>query len=214
MNHDPDWLRWAKELHSIGQIGLTYSVDDAYDLQRYQRVLQIAAEIMASGGALDPSIVFDLYDKERSHGYLTPKTDVRAFVFDAQQRILLVHEAADGKWAPPGGWTDVNESASRVAEREVWEESGMTVAVTKLVALLDRSVQGHTPAFPFHVYKAYFHCRIVDGSADPVAGDGVLDAGFFAEDALPELSTGRILASQIAMGYRHLRAPGLPTEFD
>ncbi len=214
MNNDPNWLRWAKELHAIAQIGLTYTPQSPYDQQRYQRVMEIAAEIMATSGNLDAPSALELWAKGRDQGYLTPKTDVRAFVFDAQERILLVRESEDGCWAPPGGWADVNESASSVAEREVWEESGMKVEVTKLVALLDRSVQGHTPAFPFHVYKSYFLCRILEGSPDPVAGDGVTDVGFFAEDALPELSLGRILPSQIEMAYRHWRAPGLATEFD
>lgn len=214
MNHDPNWLRWAKELHAIAQIGLTYTPQSQYDQQRYQRVMEIAAEIMATSGNLDAPAALELWAAERPHGYLTPKTDVRAFVFDDAEHILLVREAEDGRWAPPGGWADVNESAANVAVREVWEETGMQVAVTKLVALLDRSIQGHTPAFPFHVYKSYFLCRILDGSPPPVAGDGVLDADFFAEDALPELSLGRILPSQIVMAYRHLRAPELATEFD
>lgn len=214
MNHDPNWLRWAKELHAIAQIGLTYATESTYDQQRYQRVMEIAAEIMATSGNLDAAAALDLWREERPHGYLTPKTDVRAFVFDGDERILLVREAEDGKWAPPGGWSDVNESASNVAVREVWEESGMRVEATKLVALLDRSIQGHTPLFPFHVYKAYFLCRIMEGSPEPVGGDGVLDARFFAENNLPELSLGRITASQIATAYRHLREPGLATEFD
>lgn len=211
---DPNWLRWARELHAIAQIGLTYATDSVFDRQRYERVMEIAAEIMANSGNLDAPAALDLWDKERPHGYLTPKLDVRAFVFDAQERILLVHELADGRWAPPGGWADVNESASTVAVRESWEEAGVTVEPVKLIALLDRSEQGHTPPFPFHVYKAYFLCRMIDPTQQPHGSEETSEAAFFAENDLPELSLGRILPSQIAMAYRHLRNQALPTEFD
>lgn len=211
---DPNWLLWARELHAIAQIGLTYTKESTFDQIRYERVMQIAAEIMATSGALDAPAALDLWDKERPHGYLTPKVDVRAFVFDAQERILLVREMEDGRWSPPGGWADVNESASTVAERESWEEAGVKVQATKLIAFLDRSVQGHTPRFPFHVYKAYFLCRMLDDTAQPRGSNETSEAAFFAEHSLPELSLGRILPAQIEMAYRHLRNPTLPTNFD
>lgn len=211
---DPNWLLWARELHALAQIGLTYAEVTSFDRLRYERVLEIAGEIMTNAGGLDAPTILDLYDKERPNGYLTPKVDVRAFVFDAQERILLVREVADGRWSPPGGWADVNESASSVAARECMEEAGVAVTPIKLIALLDRSEQGHTPPFPFHVYKAYFLCQMVDANAIPRGSNETSDVGFFAEDALPPLSLGRILPSQIAMAYRHLRNPGLPTEFD
>jgi len=214
MNTDPNWLRWARELHAIAQIGLTYAEENSFDQIRYERIMEISAEIMTNAGEVDAPTILDLYDKERPHGYLTPKVDVRAFVFDAQERILLVREVADGCWSPPGGWADVNESASSVAARECWEEAGVEVRPIKLIALLDRSEQGHTPPFPFHVYKAYFLCQMVDANATPRGSNETSDVGFFAENNLPPLSLGRILPSQIEMAFGHLRNRELPTEYD
>ena len=41
----PHWLKWAREIQSIGQIGLTYS-NNEYDRQNYKRMMEISAEIV------------------------------------------------------------------------------------------------------------------------------------------------------------------------
>ena len=40
-------VEWAKELQSLAQAGLWYG-KDAFDRERYQRIREIAAEMMAS----------------------------------------------------------------------------------------------------------------------------------------------------------------------
>ncbi len=44
---DPKWLDWVRRLQAIAQNGLTYS-KDPYDIDRYNTLLDIAAEIAAS----------------------------------------------------------------------------------------------------------------------------------------------------------------------
>ena len=89
----------------------------------------------------------------------------------------------------PGGWADVNESPAESVEREVWEESGYRAKATKLLALWDRSRHGHPP-HAFYIYKVVFLCELTGGSPkESMETDGV---GFFAEDALPPLSVGRV----------------------
>ena len=52
---DPQWLRWAKRLQAIAQEGLTYTKDH-YDVERYVRIREIAAEIVAGNmGWMPPS---------------------------------------------------------------------------------------------------------------------------------------------------------------
>lgn len=74
----------------------------------------------------------------RKRGYATPKTDVRAFIL-RNNRILMVKEAADGLWSLPGGWADVGDTPSKVVRREVEEETGLKVRVTKLLGVWDQS---------------------------------------------------------------------------
>lgn len=45
------WLNWAVELQSLAQAGLTYG-RDTYDRERYQRIREVAAEMMAHMGDL------------------------------------------------------------------------------------------------------------------------------------------------------------------
>ena len=121
---------------------------DKHDQERYQRLGEIAAMLLA--GCSDvPSDTIYAWSKEE-FGCATPKIDVRAFILDAD-RVLLIREDADGgRWTLPGGWADVNESPSESVVREVEEESGYVVKPIRLLAVLDRERQGHLPPFPYH----------------------------------------------------------------
>ena len=144
-------------------------------------------------------------------GYATPKVDVRGAAF-RDDKILLVREARDGGWTLPGGWADPGQSPAEAVVREVFEESGFHVRVTKLAALYDRSKHPHMPRAPFHVYKLFFLCEITGGSATVSHETTAVD--FFPEDAIPNLSIDRTLPFQIARMFDHHRTRTLPTDFD
>ena len=93
------WLDWAKELQFIAQAGLTYS-KDPFDLERFQRIREISAEIVSRQTGLSFERVTDLFCGET--GFQTPKLDTRAAIFQ-DGKILLVEER-DGTWSLPGGW--------------------------------------------------------------------------------------------------------------
>jgi len=206
---EPNWLRWAKQLAALAQNGLTYS-DNEYEIDRYQQIRQIAAEMMAAGFDLDAKTFLDLFSRER--GYATPKVDVRGVVF-LDDKILLVKEKLDGGWTLPGGWADPCQSPSEAVAREVCEESGFEVRVTKLAAVYDRSKHPHQPLMPFHLYKMFFLCEITGGQAqESYETTGV---EFFAETEIPaKLSISRTLPFQITRMFEHHRYPALPTDFD
>ena len=206
---DPQWLRWAKELQAIAQIGLAYSSENHFDVERYERVREIASEIMAAGGTLDKDVLLELFRREG--GYATPKVDVRGVVF-RDDRLLLVKEVSDGCWTLPGGWADVNDSPGESAGREIREESGYETRPVKLLAVYDRSKQGHVPPFPFHVYKLFILCEIIGGEA--AASAETSEVGFFGEDDLPDLSITRVTPWQIARMFEHSRHPDWPADFD
>jgi hypothetical protein len=62
------------------------------------------------------------------------------------------------------------------------------------------------------VYKAIFACEITAGEAR--AQDETDDVGFFAPDALPELSRDRILPEQIARLLEIARDPAAHADLD
>lgn len=215
-------LEWARRLQGIAQNGLTYA-RDPYDVERYQAIRAVAAQIMGAQLGVAPHAVVDLFSQDSGHA--TPKVDVRGVVFRDRQ-MLLVRERSDGLWTLPGGWADVGESPAESVVREIDEESGYTTRAVKLLAVYDRDKQGHPP-LPWHVYKLFFLCELAstgeprrDRSAARAAApegashDETDDAAFFAENAIPRLSLSRVTPAQIARFFQHEHHPEWPTEFD
>ena len=202
-----DWLAIVQRIRRVAEAGLAYS-DGPYDRERYHALVRLASEIVAARTDDDVDRVEEIFRAER--GYPTPKVDVRAVV-PRDGKLLLVREAADGRWALPGGWADVGESPAEVTAREVLEETGYVVRPEKLLALLDKSRHGH-PRDLWWTYKAFFLCRLTAGVATP--SHETTEIGFFGADELPPLSLERNTESQIRRMFAHLSDPSLPTDFD
>ncbi|VEP17635.1 putative ADP-ribose pyrophosphatase YjhB [Hyella patelloides LEGE 07179] len=203
------WIEWARELQAISQTGLHYATGQ-FDRERYRRIEAISSEILANytNLSVDEFLKFNAAE----FGYATPKVDVRGVIFK-NAKILLVREIADrGRWTLPGGWADVNETPSESVIREVFEESGFETRVVKLLAAYDREKQQHPPAFPYHVYKLFFHCEIVGGNAK--VSNETSEIAFFGEAEIPELSESRVKKEQISRFFKLYQKPNSPTEFD
>ena len=207
---EPDWLTWARELQAIAQTGLTFS-RDPYDRERYEALRALAAKMLAARTDAPVDRIARLFAGES--GYATPKIDVRAAVFDARERLLMVRETSDGgRWTLPGGWADVNRTAAENAVKEALEESGYTVRVLKLAALWDRTRQRH-PAGLFSCAKVFFVCEPTGGAA--TTSHETSEVGWFAEADLPQdLSLARVSPQQISRMFAHRRDSALPTDFD
>lgn len=208
----PRWLDWAQRLQAIAQNGLTFA-KDPFDIERYQQVREVAAEMLAAGSDANIELIRTLMAQEV--GYATPKVDCRAGVF-RDEMILLVREKLDaGRWTLPGGWVDIGEPPSLAIEREVWEEAGYRVKARKLVALYDRNKHPHPP-YIYHAYKLFFHCELLDETQHLLPNAETEETGWFTEAEIPDLnlSTGRVTVAQIQRLFEHSRHPALPTEFD
>src|SRR5450755_194077 len=208
MSQEPQWLTIAREVRAIAQTGLAFTAD-GFDRQRYQRLRELAALLMAQGSSSEHESILQLLRQEK--GYATPKVDVRGAAF-VDGRVLLVREISDGQWTLPGGWCDVNQSAAESVVREIAEESGFEARALKLAAVRDYQRSGHPPRNVDSIYKMFFICDITGGAARP--SDETSDAAFFARDALPPLSLGRTTAAQIDRMFHHAEHPDLPTDFD
>ena len=130
---DNRWLNWAMELQSIAQSGLFYCKDQ-FDIERFQRIREISAEMVSYQSELPYEKVQNLFCNES--GYQTPKLDTRAVIFE-HDKILLVQEN-NGFWSLPGGWVDLFESIKSNTEKEVKEEAGLDVEAKKIIAIQDR----------------------------------------------------------------------------
>ncbi len=207
MKQNLKWLEWAQRLQAIAQNGLTYT-ENPFDIERYNLIREIAAEMLATYSDGEPHYILDLF--ARDVGYATPKIDVRGVVFQ-DNTILLVKEREDGCWTLPGGWIDVGESPSESVEREVYEESGFQTRAVKLLAVYDRNKHPHPPML-HHTYKLFFLCELLSGSATPSIE--TTEVGFFAENEIPELSIARVTSCQISKFFDYSRNPDWHTAFD
>jgi len=206
MDDFPQWLDLARELQAMAQTGLTYTKND-YDIHRYQRLLEISAEITAHYTSLEKEPILERFSIQS--GYATPKVDVRgAIVRDG--KILLVQEKVDGNWSMPGGWADVGDLPSATAEREVWEESGFKAKAEKVIAVYDAN--RISPMELFHAYKIVFLCSILGG--EPTPSDETTAVDFFDPDDLPPLSSERTNERMVREVFAHIADPGRATAFD
>src|SRR5574339_873599 len=153
------WIQWAREIFSLSQAGLAYSKNE-FDLERYKRLQEITAEMIESQSGLSKESTLESFSMQA--GYATPKIDVRGAVI-RDDKILLIQERMDSRWAMPGGWADLGNAPSSVAEREVWEESGYRVRAEKVVAVLDAN--RIEPMEFYHAFKIIFLCRLIGGEA-------------------------------------------------
>lgn len=193
-------------LEAIARSGLGQS-RDPFDRLRYDELLELADTMRTedSGEAL-----YDLFQNPR--GPQTPHTGVRGAAF-RENRLLLVREPG-GLWTLPGGFCDVHDSPAQSIAREIEEESGFNVRVSKLYGLYNRNshpMTAHPEGLNFTMF--YFLCEITGGSAsiDMIETDEV---DFFDEDDLPPLNLMKVTPEQIARAFAHYRNPALPTDFD
>ena len=199
-------VEWAKRVAALAKTGLHYATNH-YDEERYQQLLDIAADMLADAAESSASQVKLILTAD--DGYITPKVDVRGAVF-RDGKVLLVREAVNGRWTLPGGWADVGDAPSQAVEREIREESGYEAKAVKVLALEDRK-RRHPPSLN-EVYKVAFLCELVGGEARTSAETTAV--AWYGEDELPPLSEGRVTDEQIKRWFRHWRQPDLPTEFD
>jgi ADP-ribose pyrophosphatase YjhB (NUDIX family) len=205
--NDIRWLNWARKIQALAQTGLEYA-PTVYDRDRYQKLNELAAEIVASHTGLPAETVGRWFEVQP--GYATPKVDVRAACF-RDGRILLVQEKSDGAWCLPGGWADVGDRPAEAAVRETIEESGFECEARKLIGIFDANrTAGSLPLF--HAFKVIFLCEIIGGEPDP--DHEILAVDFFPRDGIPVLSANRTELRHLVECFAHLDCPDRPAAFD
>lgn len=188
------WKKWAQELQFLSQCSLAYS-KDKFDRERSERIREIACEMLSY--KYDIPIEKVRLDFAGELGYQTPKVETRAAVIK-DNKILLVKEQFDGKWALPGGYQDVNMSIKENAIKEASEEAGAVVNPVKIIAVLDYNRHHHVN-FPFGMVKVFVLCEYVSHSF--VENTETLGAEFYSLEELPELSTTRTTKKQLEMCF-------------
>ena len=206
METNEKWLDWAIELQSLAQAGLFYG-KDPFDKERYQRIREIAAELIAQHSQLPLEKVTDIFCCDT--GYQTPKLDTRAAIFQ-EGKILLVKEK-NGTWALPGGWVDVDQSVKENTIKEVKEEAGLDVSADRIIAVQDRE-KHNKPRYIYRICKIFVLCSILGGEFTP--NNETVESGYFPLDALPPLAEEKNNFDQISMCFDAYHAEHWFTQFD
>ena len=194
------WKKWAQELQFLAQSSLAYS-KDKFDRERSERIRDIACEMLSY--KYDLPIEKIKMDFASEIGYQTPKVETRAAIIK-DNKILLVKEQLDGKWALPGGYQDVNVSVRENVIKEASEEAGAVVQPLKVVAVLDYNRHHHVN-FPLGMVKIFVLCEYINHSFNE--NTETLGAEFYSLDDLPELSLTRTTKKQLEMCFECYKDP-------
>lgn len=198
-------LELARELLAMAQTGLYYC-KDKFCHERYTRIREIAAEMIAERADLPLEKIKDLFFGDV--GYMTPKIDTRAAIFK-DGKILLVREKTG--WTMPGGWCEVHLSPVANTIKEVREEAGLDCVVEKIIAVQDRA-KHNRPLYIFDVVKIFYLCRATGGEFVPNIETTARE--YFSEDALPVMDEARCTAEQVNLCFEAARAESWETYFD
>ena len=201
------WLKWAIEIQSLAQAGLEYT-DNVYDIERYERLREISAEIISKKTNLNMEKVKGLFCNEA--GYQTPKIDTRAAIFK-DSKILLVHEN-NGTWSLPGGWCYVLETVKTNTIKEVKEETGLDVETIKIISIQDRN-KHNKPIYAYGVCKIFVLCNVIGGEF--VENIETTEIEYFSLDELPNsLAEEKTTKEQIEMCFKAYKDENWQVQFD
>lgn len=200
------WLKWAIEIQSLAQAGIAYT-NNVYDIERYERLREISAEMIEEKSNMDLDKVKDLFCNET--GYQTPKIDTRAVIFK-DNKILLTHEN-NGTWALPGGWCDVLESIKSNTIKEVKEETGLDVETIKIIAIQDRN-KHNKPIYAYGVCKIFVLCNVIGGEF--IKNIETTEIKYFSIDELPLLAEEKSNKEQVIMCFEAYNDKNWKVQFD
>jgi ADP-ribose pyrophosphatase YjhB (NUDIX family) len=199
----------ADQIRAMAHNGLHFG-KDPYDIDRYQRLLGLAAELLGMA-ATQP-----LEEIQRAFmadiDIRTPLVGVDAAIFDEAGRVLLIQRADNHKWAMPGGACEVGEAPADNAAREVWEETGYQVEITDFLGVFDNMRYQRETAPRRHGYLLLFSGRVVGGEA--TLSNESLAVQWYPLEAIPwdDLSTGHV--ERLRHVVRWYRDRSTPAYFD
>lgn len=127
-----------------------------------------------------------------------PRVGVGAIVIQGD-KVLLIRRGAppgEGLWAPPGGGVALGETLEAAAEREVREETGLTVNVGKAVYSFDLIERDNAGRVRFHYVIVDFTAEVLSGTLS--AGDDAEDARWFTAGELDTIPVSKYTRTLLA----------------
>lgn len=115
------------------------------------------------------------------------RPSVSAIITNGDGHVLLQLRSDNSLWGLPGGSVEIGESVTAALMREVWEETGLTVEIGRLVGVYS-DPQSQVVRYPdgavVHYINTLCTCRVVRGTLQTC--DESLDLRYFDPTRLPE----------------------------
>ena len=109
------------------------------------------------------------------------KVGCAAVIFDTnRQKVLLTRRTDNGRWCLPGGGMDAGESAAEACAREVWEETGLIVAIDKLIGVYTspHRITEYIDGNRFQFVSFCFQASVIGGELG--LSDETTEVGYFS----------------------------------
>ena len=138
-----------------------------------------------------------------------PLTAVGAVVFH-RNAVLLVRRGqspARDSWAIPGGRVKIGETLQQAAEREIYEETGVTIKAGKPIFTFDMIERDQDGAVRYHYVIVDLLAEYIHGV--PRAADDARDAGWITSDMLEKIQVDANTLSLLYTQFGFGKAPVL-----
>jgi ADP-ribose pyrophosphatase YjhB (NUDIX family) len=192
---EKNYLDLLDELRAIAQLGINY-IKDAYDLERYNRLLQLASRGYSEISGLPAAAIKERFAREL--GYITPKIGVQGALFDPSGKMLLEKRKDDALWGLPSGWVETGEGPENALVREFQEESRLTIEPIAIIGFYTRLPgvysQPHTS-----VHILYF-CKYIGGVVE--RSHESLELGYYDYREIADWHKDHRQQAEAAVHYR------------
>jgi 8-oxo-dGTP pyrophosphatase MutT (NUDIX family) len=111
-----------------------------------------------------------------------------AVIYDpGRQKVLLTRRRDNGQWCLPSGAVDPGESVSEACQREVLEETGLTVQVLRLTGVYSDPHQLviYPDGNKVQIVALNFEAELLSG--EPTLSDETTGIGFFSSEEMEKL---------------------------
>lgn len=174
-----EWNQFVSKILAFSKTGIKYS-KDPYALENYHELQDLANQQI-----LEEKLVSDAVTLYPKDAYPTPNVSVRVLVFNELGQLLMVQEKDDLAYCVPGGWCDVFESPQENAVKEVLQETGLHVEVSRLLGIFMRDKYKPRPSMVSE-YCIYFEAKLLGGTL--AHNHETLEAKFYDLNQIPILS--------------------------
>jgi ADP-ribose pyrophosphatase YjhB (NUDIX family) len=123
-------------------------------------------------------------------------------LFDQRKnKVLLIRRTDNHRWCLPGGFMRAGETISEACQREVWEETGLTVKANRLIGIYSNPniLATYDDGGKFHVIVAVCEVSLVDGQL--TSSDEASHCNYFTVSEINELDLADFHQEQILDGF-------------